>query len=78
MLDELLDDEVVDEFVPELRVELPDVEERDELPELLELEFRDDELLPLLLERSSLRRSSLPRERPLRQSLRPRSPNRPR
>jgi hypothetical protein len=85
MFGELLDDdEAVDELEPELGVELLDVEEREELLLLVELEF--DEvllLLPLLLERSSLRRSSLrrsslPRERLLRQSPRPRSPNRPR
>jgi hypothetical protein len=72
-LGELLDDEVVDEL--ELGVDELDVDERDELPELLEGEF-DEELPLLLLERSSLRRSSLPRERLLRQSPRPRSPYR--
>ena len=83
MFGELLDDGV-DELEPELGVELLDVEEREELLVLLELELDDEVLLLLplplllLLERSSLRRSSLPRERLLRQSPRPRSPNRPR
>jgi hypothetical protein len=74
-----LEDEVAGELEPELGVELLDVEEREELLVPFELEF-DDELLllPALLDRSSLRRSSLPREELLRQSRRPRSPNRPR
>jgi hypothetical protein len=79
---EPLDDAVVEELELVLGVELLDVDGRDELPELLEFEPDDDELLPPLLERSSLRRSSLrrssPRERLLRQSERPRSPYRPR
>ena len=86
MFGELLEDEDVDELEPELGAELLDVVEREELLPVLELEFDEDEVLPLLplllvrssLRRSSLRRSSLPRERLLRQSPRPRSPNRPR
>jgi hypothetical protein len=81
-LGELLDDDVVEELDPELGVDELDLDERDELPELVELEFEEEVPLLLLLvdrsslRRSSLRRSSLLRERLLRQSPRPRSPYR--
>src|SRR5689334_18056720 len=73
-------DDVADELEPELGAEPLDVEEREKLLPVLELEFDDDEVLLLLplLDRSSLRRSSLPREGLLRQSRRARSPERPR